>query len=119
MAEEKPPSEPIKKDLEKLLNKITHQEDWEIVFADEAIDRLDALKLSRIASTAAGGSSRSRSPVVPEFFRCPISGELMKDPVILKTGQVRREKVYLGFGIEIFCLLFCLLAIGSSNLFGV
>ncbi|KAF5476056.1 hypothetical protein F2P56_007799 [Juglans regia] len=29
----------------------------------------------------------SQSPVVPEDFRCPISLELMKDPVIISTGQ--------------------------------
>ncbi|CAL5192055.1 unnamed protein product [Lathyrus oleraceus] len=28
-----------------------------------------------------------QSPVVPEEFRCPISLELMKDPVIISTGQ--------------------------------
>lgn len=32
--------------------------------------------------------SRHRSPVIPEYFRCPISLELMKDPVIVSTGQV-------------------------------
>ncbi|KAL1206207.1 U-box domain-containing protein 14 [Cardamine amara subsp. amara] len=31
--------------------------------------------------------SRHRSPVIPEYFRCPISLELMKDPVIVSTGQ--------------------------------
>lgn len=30
----------------------------------------------------------SQSPVVPEDFRCPISLEMMKDPVIISTGQV-------------------------------
>lgn len=28
-----------------------------------------------------------RSPVIPDDFRCPISLELMKDPVIVSTGQ--------------------------------
>lgn len=30
-------------------------------------------------------------PVMPEEFRCPISLELMKDPVIISTGQVCTE----------------------------
>ncbi|KAH7839663.1 hypothetical protein Vadar_007013 [Vaccinium darrowii] len=30
---------------------------------------------------------RHRSPVIPDDFRCPISLELMKDPVIVSTGQ--------------------------------
>uniref|UniRef100_A0A7N0T6I4 RING-type E3 ubiquitin transferase n=1 Tax=Kalanchoe fedtschenkoi TaxID=63787 RepID=A0A7N0T6I4_KALFE len=32
-------------------------------------------------------SIRHRSPVIPDDFRCPISLELMKDPVIVSTGQ--------------------------------
>lgn len=31
---------------------------------------------------------KHRSPVIPDEFRCPISLELMKDPVIVSTGQV-------------------------------
>ncbi|KAJ4978942.1 hypothetical protein NE237_009722 [Protea cynaroides] len=30
---------------------------------------------------------KDRSPVIPDDFRCPISLELMKDPVIVSTGQ--------------------------------
>ncbi|KAJ6720236.1 U-BOX DOMAIN-CONTAINING PROTEIN 14 [Salix viminalis] len=30
---------------------------------------------------------KHRSPVIPDDFRCPISLELMKDPVIISTGQ--------------------------------
>ncbi|KAJ3693909.1 hypothetical protein LUZ60_009389 [Juncus effusus] len=33
------------------------------------------------------GSARHRSPVIPDEFRCPISLELMQDPVIVSTGQ--------------------------------
>lgn len=32
-------------------------------------------------------SIKHRSPVIPDDFRCPISLELMKDPVIVSTGQ--------------------------------
>ncbi|KAF8101913.1 hypothetical protein N665_0201s0217 [Sinapis alba] len=39
------------------------------------------------ASTGSKTISRHRSPVIPEYFRCPISLELMKDPVIVSTGQ--------------------------------
>lgn len=40
--------------------------------------------------TCEGGkvSIKHRSPVIPDDFRCPISLELMKDPVIVSTGQV-------------------------------
>ncbi|KAK6933411.1 Armadillo [Dillenia turbinata] len=33
------------------------------------------------------GVMKHRSPVIPDDFRCPISLELMKDPVIVSTGQ--------------------------------
>ncbi|TKY51623.1 U-box domain-containing protein 14 [Spatholobus suberectus] len=32
-------------------------------------------------------SVKHRSPIIPDDFRCPISLELMKDPVIVSTGQ--------------------------------
>ncbi|CAI9780067.1 unnamed protein product [Fraxinus pennsylvanica] len=32
-------------------------------------------------------SIKHRSPVIPDDFRCPISLELMRDPVIVSTGQ--------------------------------
>ncbi|KAG0450382.1 hypothetical protein HPP92_026793 [Vanilla planifolia] len=37
---------------------------------------------------------KHKTPVVPDDFRCPISLELMKDPVIVATGQTY-ERVYI------------------------
>lgn len=34
---------------------------------------------------------KHRSPVIPDDFRCPISLELMRDPVIVSTGQVNTQ----------------------------
>ncbi|PIA29172.1 hypothetical protein AQUCO_06200037v1 [Aquilegia coerulea] len=45
-------------------------------------DRLDADTSERENSFM-----NHRSPVIPDDFRCPISLELMKDPVIVSTGQ--------------------------------
>ncbi|XP_042476839.1 U-box domain-containing protein 14-like [Macadamia integrifolia] len=39
------------------------------------------------ASESEKSSVRHGSPVIPDDFRCPISLELMKDPVIVSTGQ--------------------------------
>lgn len=39
-----------------------------------------------------------KTPVVPEDFRCPISLELMRDPVIVSTGQVL-ELISLSLGL--------------------
>lgn len=40
------------------------------------------------SSNQAWVNQSPKSPVVPDDFRCPISLELMKDPVIICTGQV-------------------------------
>lgn len=39
-------------------------------------------------SSSAQTSTDHKTPVIPDDFRCPISLELMKDPVIVSTGQV-------------------------------
>lgn len=42
-------------------------------------------------SSCSGQASTDKNhtaPVIPDDFRCPISLELMKDPVIVSTGQV-------------------------------
>ncbi|KAA8539270.1 hypothetical protein F0562_025962 [Nyssa sinensis] len=39
------------------------------------------------ASEGEKGVIKHRSPIIPDDFRCPISLELMKDPVIVSTGQ--------------------------------
>jgi len=38
--------------------------------------------------TARSASIKHRSPIIPDEFRCPISLELMQDPVIVSSGQV-------------------------------
>ncbi|XP_020599231.1 U-box domain-containing protein 10-like [Phalaenopsis equestris] len=43
-------------------------------------------KSSKLGSSTVEDERRD-SPVIPEDFRCPISLELMKDPVIVSTGQ--------------------------------
>ncbi|KAL3649996.1 U-box domain-containing protein 14 [Castilleja foliolosa] len=44
------------------------------------IDDNDATEIDK-------NSIKHRSPIIPDDFRCPISLELMKDPVIVSTGQ--------------------------------
>lgn len=39
-------------------------------------------------SCSASNDKNHKAPVIPEDFRCPISLELMTDPVIVSTGQV-------------------------------
>ncbi|KAB1201504.1 U-box domain-containing protein 13 [Morella rubra] len=43
--------------------------------------------LPPICSGQASTEKNHKAPVIPDDFRCPISLELMKDPVIVSTGQ--------------------------------
>ncbi|XP_058082160.1 U-box domain-containing protein 14 [Magnolia sinica] len=55
------------------------------------LKKLKDCMLSENTDTDMSGNEKSiarhRSPVIPDDFRCPISLELMKDPVIVSTGQ--------------------------------
>lgn len=54
-----------------------------------AIDDNNRGKGLSSTSSRQGASEKShQAPVIPDDFRCPISLELMKDPVIVSTGQV-------------------------------
>ena len=55
---------------------------------NEADTELDSLELEKLSFYDVADGENPQSPVVPNDFRCPISLELMKDPVIVATGQV-------------------------------
>lgn len=67
----------LKQKLKELIESIVDGDDYTVQTADNAIRALSALKVLK----------RPASPV-PPHFRCPLSGHLMTDPVILATGQV-------------------------------
>lgn len=88
--------------------KLTHalslpidKEDCDIKI-DHVGERIDSGRLERSRSLAVVGTSnnvvvesegkdatkKSDSLVIPDDFLCPISLELMRDPVIVATGQV-------------------------------
>lgn len=73
----------------------------------------DCLVLGNPEADASEGENsfiKHRSPVIPDDFRCPISLELMKDPVIVSTGQVKTYhfllKVYIFIGIPLLIIFF-------------
>ncbi|XP_030524150.1 U-box domain-containing protein 13-like [Rhodamnia argentea] len=51
----------------------------------DAPAKLEGLPLRSAGEAAADGNHKA--PAIPNDFRCPISLELMKDPVIVSTGQ--------------------------------
>lgn len=56
-------------------------------------------------SNQAWANQSPKSPVVPDDFRCPISLELMKDPIIICTGQVYGSIIKLAELLFIFVSL--------------
>ncbi|KAG9149348.1 hypothetical protein Leryth_003324 [Lithospermum erythrorhizon] len=82
----------LKKELYKAVQAINGGEDDinvdAIDMAQNMLNALKDLKLERCSSSISLNlQNQEKSVVVPEEFRCPLSKELMKDPVIVSTGQ--------------------------------
>ncbi|XP_050206724.1 U-box domain-containing protein 9 [Mercurialis annua] len=78
----------LKKELEKLVKFIVDEEDYSLERIDEARETLSALREMKIKKRSLSLKFRDKTVVsCPDEFKCPLSKELMKDPVILATGQ--------------------------------
>lgn len=86
----------LKKELRKLVNFITDDDECRIGLFDQISNTLTALKDIQFNKRSGSGndsilsaspSQRLNSIAVPEHFLCPISSQLMKDPVIVATGE--------------------------------
>ncbi|KAF5726561.1 U-box domain-containing protein 9 [Tripterygium wilfordii] len=73
----------LKKELMKLVNSIVQNENCSIETIDQAQDTLNALKELQLSKKSISLKLKD----CPLEFRCPISKELMKDPVVVATGQ--------------------------------
>lgn len=76
----------LKKELQKLVRNIVDDEDYRTELIDQARETLFALKEMKVKRRSS--SLKLRETVLcPEEFKCPLSKELMRDPVVLATGQ--------------------------------
>ncbi|KAL5540582.1 hypothetical protein UlMin_043531 [Ulmus minor] len=73
----------LKKELQRLVKVIVDDDDYTV--EDETVRVLDSLKELKFNKSLS--FKLDDNEVVPEEFKCPISRELMRDPVILATGQ--------------------------------
>ncbi|KAH7571775.1 hypothetical protein ACOSP7_014601 [Xanthoceras sorbifolium] len=72
----------LKKELQRLMNSIIDGDDYAIHDTNEAIGVLSSLiKLKARKYIGVQGGE------VPLEFKCPLSGEIMSDPVVLASGQ--------------------------------
>lgn len=76
----------LKKELQKLVRIISDDEDYSIQAVDQALETLSALKELKTRKRSLSLKLPDTVPC-PEEFRCPLSNELMRDPVILASGQ--------------------------------
>ncbi|KAL3633251.1 hypothetical protein CASFOL_022778 [Castilleja foliolosa] len=80
----------LKKELQKLLKSIVDEDDVNLEAIDRALLSLKELKLKKTVSLKLRNHhchrEMDRVPV-PEEFKCPLSKDLMRDPVIIATGQ--------------------------------
>ncbi|KAJ6809421.1 U-box domain-containing protein 9-like [Iris pallida] len=81
----------LKKELQRLVKAIVEEEEEQggddrrrMQSYEEALRALSALK---DVSFGGNGGGRRKTTEVPEHFLCPISSEIMKDPVVLSSGQ--------------------------------
>ncbi|KAJ4846121.1 hypothetical protein Tsubulata_000815 [Turnera subulata] len=77
----------LKKELQRLVMAILEEEDCGLEVADEAMRVLSAMRVLKFKKTSDSLKVVDERTRIPEEFRCPISKELMVDPVVLATGQ--------------------------------
>ncbi|KAL1211958.1 U-box domain-containing protein 9 [Cardamine amara subsp. amara] len=78
----------LKREMRKLLTKIEDEDDLGVQTIDQLQEVLSTLKEATMRNIAKSSSLEMLETVsCPEEFRCPLSNELMRDPVVLASGQ--------------------------------
>ncbi|KAI9071482.1 hypothetical protein K1719_046551 [Acacia pycnantha] len=84
----------LKKELNRLVNSIVDDDDCRIQTIDQAREVLSSLKDLKLRKTSSSSPSSQSSDLklnrnsgFPEEFKCPLSKELMRDPVIVASGK--------------------------------
>ncbi|KAL0369444.1 UNVERIFIED_CONTAM: U-box domain-containing protein 9 [Sesamum angustifolium] len=83
----------LKKELQKMVRAIVDEDDVNLEALDRAQQMLFALRELKLKKTVSlklhnhQYDHEMASETVPEEFKCPLSKELMRDPVIIATGQ--------------------------------
>ncbi|CAI9774670.1 unnamed protein product [Fraxinus pennsylvanica] len=84
----------LKRELQKLVKAIVDEDDDYLGTIDRAEQMLCALKELKVKKSLSSSKIHPHhqdtvSQKIPEEFKCPLSKELMRDPVIVASGQVR------------------------------
>ncbi|CAN8260161.1 unnamed protein product [Cochlearia groenlandica] len=86
----------LKCEMKKLLRKIEEEDDdLGVQTIDQLHEALSAFRHATMKKTAKSSSLDMLEKVsCPEEFRCPLSNELMRDPVVIASGQTY-DKLYI------------------------
>lgn len=75
----------LKRELKRAVQEIVEEDDYTLESTDHAMQTLSALKNLKLKILKPQQSLSVALP--PREFLCPLSGELMKDPVVIASGQ--------------------------------
>ena len=79
----------LKKELQRLVRAIVDDEGFSAETVDQAKEALVALRELKLRKRSLSLKLHDALSC-PQEFRCPLSKDLMRDPVVVSTGQVRR-----------------------------
>lgn len=77
----------LKKELQRLILAIIDDDNYSTDTIDHAKEILCALKELKLRKRSRS-SNLYENLICPDQFRCPLSRELMRDPVVVSTGEV-------------------------------
>ncbi|CAK9323649.1 unnamed protein product [Citrullus colocynthis] len=77
----------LKRELHRLIVAIIDDDNYSTDTIDNAKEILSALKELKLRKRSRSSSNLFENLICPEEFRCPLSRELMRDPVIVSTGE--------------------------------
>lgn len=81
-------TEELKKELQRLVGRIVEEDESCVDTTDKAVKILCALRDLKFKGSL-NFPVEMENLALPQEFRCPISKQLMRDPVVVATGQVR------------------------------
>ena len=80
-------TEELKKELQRLVSRIVDEDENCVDTTDRAVRILCALRDLKFKGSL-DFRVEMENLALPQEFRCPISKQLMRDPVVVATGQV-------------------------------
>lgn len=96
----------LKKELQRLVMAILDEDDYSLESIDEALTILNAFNGLKLKNSSDWLNLAEVVNVIPKEFKCPLSGDLMSDPVVLSSGQVFHSLFLRSLILLLFLFLF-------------